>query len=458
MKGDILKYWELLAIVLSFLCFGCNSTPPSKGEIVDIKLNPPGHGFLPTHARLTMQVGYKNPELRSCAITVIPLGADDKLVEVGILGIPSCDGQAGEVSIFLFTRRPVKVERFQIELFDLKEKRSFASFLLHSTIEWKDVENRHAEASIGEPAVVTKNDLDIALVNLPQTLSQARAVPYFKDGKSIGMRLFAITRGGIFDNIGLKNGDIVKSVDGKDLTDPQYSISVFERMKIDSPFELVLERNGDVVTIRYQWAGDVLSRTESVTPGAGVASPAASRAGAAKANVPPEKLETITKDELQTELANLPRLQSQARAVSYFRYGNVTGMRLFAIRSGSMWERLGFRNGDILKMVNAKVLTDPTETLTVIEQIAANESTTLILERNAVEIEFVFGWKKSVLNRDHRILSEHTVAPASNHSSIVSGYNSSVAAKGASASFDKLSTDLKELSEENSTSVRPTSR
>ena len=46
-------------------------------------------------------------------------------------------------------------------------------------------------------------------------LTQARAVPYFKQGKSVGLRLFAIKAGSLFEKIGLKNGDKVVAMSGK---------------------------------------------------------------------------------------------------------------------------------------------------------------------------------------------------------------------------------------------------
>ena len=50
-------------------------------------------------------------------------------------------------------------------------------------------------------------------------LNGARAVPYFRDGAPVGMRLFAIKPGSRWERFGLENGDIVLEVDGSKLTD-----------------------------------------------------------------------------------------------------------------------------------------------------------------------------------------------------------------------------------------------
>ena len=64
----------------------------------------------------------------------------------------------------------------------------------------------------GTDFVVPEAELNDALANLPRLLSQARAVPYFRNGKSIGMRLFAIRRGSLYEKLGLKNGDIITNI------------------------------------------------------------------------------------------------------------------------------------------------------------------------------------------------------------------------------------------------------
>jgi hypothetical protein len=72
-------------------------------------------------------------------------------------------------------------------------------------------------SSNGDDFVVDEAELDKGLENLPMLLTQARAVPYFKEGRSIGLRLFAIKTGSLYEKIGLKNGDILKSINGHSL-------------------------------------------------------------------------------------------------------------------------------------------------------------------------------------------------------------------------------------------------
>jgi len=98
---------------------------------------------------------------------------------------------------------------------------------------------------------VAEEELENALANLPRLLSQARAVPYFRNGKSIGMRLFAIRRGSLYEKLGLKNGDIIKAVNESNISDPAQALKLFEQLKSERSIEVKLERQGQDKNLSY---------------------------------------------------------------------------------------------------------------------------------------------------------------------------------------------------------------
>lgn len=100
-----------------------------------------------------------------------------------------------------------------------------------------------SEESDGDAIKVDQNELDTALENLPLLLTQARAVPFFKDGKAIGLRLFAIKRGSLYEKIGLRNGDILKSINGNSLGDITQAVKLFERLREEKSISVDLIRN-----------------------------------------------------------------------------------------------------------------------------------------------------------------------------------------------------------------------
>jgi general secretion pathway protein C len=111
-----------------------------------------------------------------------------------------------------------------------------------------------SEASPGEDKTdftVAEDELNGELANLPRLLSQARAVPYFRNGKSVGMRLFAIRAGSMYEKLGLKNGDIIKAVNNNNLSDPAQALKLFEQLKNERTIAVKTERNGQDLDLNY---------------------------------------------------------------------------------------------------------------------------------------------------------------------------------------------------------------
>lgn len=99
--------------------------------------------------------------------------------------------------------------------------------------------------------VIEEAELDKGLENLPLLLTQARAVPYFKDGRSIGLRLFAIKTGSLYEKVGLKNGDILKTINGNNLGDISQALKLFEQLKSERSIGLTLERDKQEREFKY---------------------------------------------------------------------------------------------------------------------------------------------------------------------------------------------------------------
>jgi general secretion pathway protein C len=99
---------------------------------------------------------------------------------------------------------------------------------------------------------VDSAELDNALQNLPVLLTQARAVPYFKDGKPVGIRLFSIKSGSLYEKVGLQNGDVLKTINGNSLSDMTQAMRLFEMLKQERSLSVSLERNREEKEFKYQ--------------------------------------------------------------------------------------------------------------------------------------------------------------------------------------------------------------
>jgi len=128
------------------------------------------------------------------------------------------------------------------------------------TIETLELQEGLPKASDGESNIqasdgtftVPEDEITQALANLPVLLSQARAVPYFRNGQSIGMRLYAIKAGSLYEKLGLKNSDIIKEINGSVVNDPTKALKLFEDLKSQRQIKVQVEREGQDVPLQYQ--------------------------------------------------------------------------------------------------------------------------------------------------------------------------------------------------------------
>jgi len=91
-----------------------------------------------------------------------------------------------------------------------------------------------------------------AMEDMSQVLTAARLTPNVIEGKVEGFRITEIKSRGIFDAIGLKNGDILIRVNNYDIDTPEKAIQVISGIKGESRVHLDLMRDGQRVSFNYQ--------------------------------------------------------------------------------------------------------------------------------------------------------------------------------------------------------------
>jgi general secretion pathway protein C len=100
--------------------------------------------------------------------------------------------------------------------------------------------------------VIDRRELEKTIEHLNEVFTQARAVPYFQDGKTVGFRVFAIKAGSVFEKIGLQNGDVIQRVNGVELTDPTKAISLFTELQNEAHIAVDLQRNKQNKSFSYE--------------------------------------------------------------------------------------------------------------------------------------------------------------------------------------------------------------
>ncbi len=102
---------------------------------------------------------------------------------------------------------------------------------------------------------IDRSEVDSALDNMNQLFTQIRAVPHFEGGKSTGFRLFAIRQNSLFDNIGLRNGDIIQSINGTELNDPTRALALVQELRNARQLTVSILRNKEALNLQYNIGG-----------------------------------------------------------------------------------------------------------------------------------------------------------------------------------------------------------
>lgn len=153
---------------------------------------------------------------------------------------------------------------------------------------------------------------------------------------------------------------------------------------------VILTRNGKDEILELK--PDDGRRTASIGRGVGIANRARARARGRRSQqrqIPDEHIQVtgeneylIDRSEVDNALENMSQLFTQIRAVPHFEGGQSTGFRLFAIRSGSLFDKIGLRNGDIIQKINGNPMNDPSKAMQLLEELRNEDSLSVEVIRN----------------------------------------------------------------------------
>jgi general secretion pathway protein C len=89
----------------------------------------------------------------------------------------------------------------------------------------------------------------------------------------------------------------------------------------------------------------------------------------------------IQRGEIDKTLANLNSIAMQARIVPSFVNGEANGFKLFAIRPGSLYSKIGIQNGDIIQKINGFPMNSPDKALEIYQKLKSASSVEVELTR-----------------------------------------------------------------------------
>jgi len=100
--------------------------------------------------------------------------------------------------------------------------------------------------------MVDQREIASSTENINQLLTQARALPYVEQGKTVGFRISEIVPGSIFAKIGIQNGDVIQRVNSQDVDDPGKFFQLYQGLREEKTISVDLLRNGQKQSLNYE--------------------------------------------------------------------------------------------------------------------------------------------------------------------------------------------------------------
>ena len=97
-----------------------------------------------------------------------------------------------------------------------------------------------------------RREVEGVIQDFNKLLTQVRVVPHFADGKPDGFKIFNIRPGSLFASLGMVNGDIIKRVNGLEITGPEQALQMFQQLRDESTVTVDLERFRKNLTLQYE--------------------------------------------------------------------------------------------------------------------------------------------------------------------------------------------------------------
>jgi general secretion pathway protein C len=100
--------------------------------------------------------------------------------------------------------------------------------------------------------VVDQKKVLNALENPNQLMTDARLQPNIANGKQEGFILREVRNGGIYESLGLQNGDVLLRINDYNISNPENALQAFTALRGMDRVQVDLMRNGSRMTMTYQ--------------------------------------------------------------------------------------------------------------------------------------------------------------------------------------------------------------
>jgi type II secretion system protein C len=121
----------------------------------------------------------------------------------------------------------------------------------------EDIKGRRAAA--GPVQLVKKGEymidqkaVQLALDNPTQIMMDAKMIPHMLQGKQEGFMLREVRKNGLYDSLGMQNGDVLLRINSFNISNPENALQAFTALRGMDKVQLDIIRNNNRMTFTYQ--------------------------------------------------------------------------------------------------------------------------------------------------------------------------------------------------------------
>jgi len=95
-----------------------------------------------------------------------------------------------------------------------------------------------------KPVALSRAQIDDALKNVNELMTQAKVKPLFKDGKPDGLIVSTIEPASIFSKMGFRSGDIITSINGQKIESVEDAMAFYKSLTAGNRLSVQMKRRG----------------------------------------------------------------------------------------------------------------------------------------------------------------------------------------------------------------------
>ena len=98
---------------------------------------------------------------------------------------------------------------------------------------------------------IQRSLVDKVLANQGSLMKTARVIPHDEDGRVVGVKLYGIRRNSLLGRLGIRNGDMLRTINGFSMTSPDTALEAYSRLRSADKLTLAVKRQNREMTIEY---------------------------------------------------------------------------------------------------------------------------------------------------------------------------------------------------------------